>query len=54
MAHGEDHGYPLDTIRAFTAAGRFLAELSPAERADEIRPTADLSVSSTSPYWCRG
>ena len=40
----QDHGYLLDTIRAFTAAGRSLAELSPAERADEIRPTGPVGV----------
>jgi CubicO group peptidase (beta-lactamase class C family) len=40
----QDHAYLLDTIRAFTAAGRFLAELSPAERADEIRPTGPVGV----------
>jgi CubicO group peptidase (beta-lactamase class C family) len=34
----QDHAYLLDTIRAFTAAGRFLAELRPAETADEIWP----------------
>jgi CubicO group peptidase (beta-lactamase class C family) len=40
----QDHAYLLDTIHAFTAAGRFLAELSPAERADEIRPTGPVGV----------
>lgn len=40
----QDHAHLLDTIRAFTAAGRFLAELSPAETADEIRPTGPVGV----------
>jgi CubicO group peptidase (beta-lactamase class C family) len=40
----QDHAYLLDTIRAFTAAGRFLAELRPAETADEIRPTGPVGI----------
>lgn len=40
----QDHAYLLDTIRAFTAAGRYLAELRPAETADELRPTGPVGI----------
>jgi CubicO group peptidase (beta-lactamase class C family) len=40
----QNHAYLLDTIRAFTAAGRFLADLHPAETADEIRPTGPVGI----------
>lgn len=40
----QNHAYLLDTIRAFTAAGRYLAELSPAETADDIRPAGPVGV----------
>ena len=40
----QDHAYLLDTIRAFTAAGRLLADLWPAQTADEIRPTGPVGI----------
>jgi CubicO group peptidase (beta-lactamase class C family) len=40
----QNHAYLLDTVRAFAAAGRFLAELRPAGSADEIRPTGPFGI----------
>jgi CubicO group peptidase (beta-lactamase class C family) len=42
----QNHAYLLDTIRAFTAAARFLAELRPAETADQIRLTGPFGIAA--------
>jgi CubicO group peptidase (beta-lactamase class C family) len=40
----QDQGYLLDTIRAFTAAGRHLAGLHPAETANDFRPAGPSGI----------